>query len=199
MAYLQSHTDEELVMLLKEDNEQVFRVLYDRYWKRMLVKAYAQLGSHADAEEVVQDAFISLWKRRHKIQLKYSFHTYIASVVRYEVMARIAKNKTHGHISISEELEEATPDDATRQWLDFDDLSRQLEDAVQTLPEKCQLVFRLSREQGLTEKQIAENLDISPKTVEAHMTKALKSLRSAIGQFLSILPSIFIFLILSAL
>jgi len=199
MALMQSHTDEELVVLLNEDNEQAFRVLYDRYWKRMLVKAYAQLGSHADAEEVVQDAFINLWKRRNKLQLKYSFHTYIACVVRYEVMARMAKNKTAEHISINEELEEGTPDDATRQWLDFDDLSRQLEDAVQALPEKCQLVFRLSREQGLSEKQIAENLEISPKTVEAHMSKALRSLRSAIGQFLTILPSIFILLITSIL
>jgi RNA polymerase sigma-70 factor (family 1) len=173
-------TDEELVALLTGGDAAAFRLLYDRYWKRMLAKAYTQLGSHADAEEVVQDTFINLWNRRERLQLKYTFTTYIAAAMRYEIMARIARNKIRLHLSLDDVTVKPIADDATRQWLDFEDLLAEIESAVQALPEKCQLVFRLSREQGLTEKQIAEHLSISPKTVEAHMSKALKSLRSAL-------------------
>lgn len=177
-------TDEQLVALLIRDDEVAFRVLYEKYWQRMLIKAYIQLNSQEDAEEVVQDAFINLWKRRSRLQLKFSFHTYIAAVVRYEVMAKIALNKNRAYIALEDERLESLADDSTRQWLAFDDLYEEIEKAVQALPEKCQLVFRLSREKNLSEKQIAENLDISPKTVEAHMTKALKSLRTALDQLL---------------
>lgn len=176
--------DEQLIALLIQDDEAAFRALYEKYWQRMLIKAYTQLNSQEDAEEVVQDAFINLWKRRSRLQLKFSFHTYIAAVVRYEVMAKIALNKTREYSALQDEHLESLADDATRQWLAFDDLYEEIEQAVQALPEKCQLVFRLSRENGLSEKQIAENLNISQKTVEAHMTKALKSLRTTLNQLL---------------
>jgi RNA polymerase sigma-70 factor (family 1) len=177
-------TDEQLAARLVNSDGAAFRMLYERYWQRMLVKAYTRLGSHADAEEVVQDAFINLWKRRSRLQLRHTFHTYIAAVVRYEIMARIALNKNRDHLTIDDQHLESLSDDATRQWLAFGDLADEIEKAVQALPEKCRLVFRLSREEGLSEKQIAEKLDIAPKTVEAHMTKALKSLRSALNQLL---------------
>src|SRR5882757_8624702 len=91
MELLKTLTDEELILLIARDNTVAFKMLYNRYWKKMLAKAYTQLQSYTIAEEVVQDAFINLWKRRHTIALKYTFHTYIASVVRYEVMAQLAK------------------------------------------------------------------------------------------------------------
>lgn len=169
-------SDSELVLRLSADDQGAFRMLYERYWKKMLVKAYTQLQSHADAEEVVQDAFINLWRRRHTLQIKHTFHTYIASVVRYEVMTRIAGNKKR-FVSIEDAKPAAVEDDATRQWLDFSDLQKEIEAAIAELPEKCRLVFRMSRNEGMTEKQIAEELDISHKTVEAHMSKALKNLR----------------------
>jgi len=177
-------TDEQLVSLLIQDDEAAFRALYEKYWQRMLIKAFTQLNSQEDAEEVVQDAFINLWKRRSRLRLKFSFHTYIAAVVRYEVMARIALNKSRAYVALEEEQLQSMADDATRQWLAFDDLCDEIERTVKALPEKCQLVFRLSREKGLSDKQIAEHLDISQKTVEAHRTKALKSLRASLNQLL---------------
>ncbi|PSL47828.1 RNA polymerase sigma-70 factor (ECF subfamily) [Chitinophaga niastensis] len=174
-------TDDELVHLLIQDNEPAFRQLYTRYWKKLLIKAYTQLQSHADAEELVQDVFVSIWHRRHTIQLKYSFHTYISAITRYKIYERIAANNKAPHIETAEHC--MVVDNTTQQWLDFSALKSHIEDAVGTLPEKCQLVFRLSREQGLTEKQIAQTLGISHKTVESHMRKALRVLRGAVGHF----------------
>lgn len=169
-------SDADLVFLLAEDNYEAFSTLYSRYWKRMLVKAFTQLKSHADAEEVVQDSFINLWRRRKTLQLKHTFHTYIAAVVRYEVMTKIAGNKKN-FIFIEDAKPAAMEDDSTQQWLAFSDLQQEIETAIQSLPDKCRLVFRMSRDKGMTEKQISAELNISQKTVEAHMSKALKNLR----------------------
>lgn len=183
---LAKYTDSELISLLSKDNEQAFRVLYDRYWQRMLLKAYDRLGSYADAEEVVQDSFINLWNRRHRLKITYSFHTYFAAVVRYEVMAKLARRRNKEHEPIDEQQAMRLADDSTEQWLDFMDLSRQIEEAVHALPERCQMVFRLSRDKGLTEKQISEDLQISIKTVEAHMSKAIKTIRAALNQLFTL-------------
>lgn len=169
-------SDAELVLLLGQNSQDAFRLLYDRYWKKMLVRAFTQLQSHADAEEVVQDAFINLWNRRNKLQIRHSFHTYIAAVVRYEVMAKIA-GKKKALVSIEDVQTVPVVDDSTQEWLNFSDLRKEIDAAVEALPEKCRLVFRMSRNEGLSEKQISEELDIAQKTVEAHMSSALKKLR----------------------
>lgn len=175
-------SDEELLLMITENDEQAFRKLYERYWKKMLVKAYTILKSHDLAEEVVQDAFINIWKRRHTLVLKNSFHTYISAVVKYEVMSKVAKRSTQP-LYIEDITFFPTQDHSTQQWLDFDDLFTQMEHVIDTLPDKCQLVFRLSREEGLTARQISETLLISPKTVEAHISRALKTLRVSLSSF----------------
>ena len=177
MALLENHTDEELIELLRQDDQHAFEVLYNRYWKRMLIKAYALLGSEVDAEEVVQSTFINIWQRRERLQLKFSFHTYLASAIKYEVMALLAKKNRYKLVNIEEAFGTVTEDNSTQEYLEFTDLSLHIETTIQTLPEKCRLVYLMSREQSLSEKQIAEILVISPKTVQAHITKALKTLR----------------------
>lgn len=175
-------SDKELLVMIAEDNEYAFRTLYERYWKRMLIKAYSLLRSHDLAEEVVQDAFINLWKRRHTLLLKNSFDTYISAVVKYEVMSKLAVRFTQP-LYLDDITIAPAQDHSTQQWLDFDELYGEIQQTISTLPEKCQLVFRLSREEGLTARQISESLHISPKTVEAHISKALKTLRISLSSF----------------
>jgi RNA polymerase sigma-70 factor (family 1) len=190
MELTKALTDEELVVLIAQDNVKAFQILYNRYWKKMLAKAHAQLQSNTIAEEVVQDAFINFWKRRHKIELKYSFHTYIASVVKYEVMTQLAK-KNKEHLYMDDLSLPVVEDHSTQHWLDFDELKLQMDNLIHLLPDKCQLVFKLSREHGLSDKQISENLAISRKTVEAHISKALRTLRLSINNFLVFAPIFF--------
>jgi len=178
------YTDEELIQRISRDDEQAFRLLYERYWDKLLVHAYLKLGSNGEAEEIVQDAFIGLWRRRAFLQLKHSFYTYISAVVKYEILRRLASRKARADFEKSAAHLYREEDDSTLQWLNYEDLREQIELTIRSLPEKCRLVFRLSREEGLTERQIADSLQISPKTVEAHKTKALKTLRSTLAQFL---------------
>lgn len=193
----QSYNDNELFLLITKDDERAFRVLYNRYWKKLLVQALLKLQSKEVAEEIVQTIFINLWRRRHAIQLKYSFHTYVASMLKYEILRQLALTKIEKsrekHISGLYVI----ADSSTSQWLDYEQLRQEIEKNVQLLPEKCQLVFRLSREAGLTEKQIAESLKIAPKTVQAHMGKALKQLRTSLQQLFYLFSFIAIFVISS--
>lgn len=181
---LNTLTDNELFDLVSRNKEEAFTMLYERYWKRMLYKALLKLPSESDAEEVVQDTFIDLWNSRHRIQIKHTFHTYIASVVRYKIMAKMAANKKQTYQDIEGIESKHILDHSTEEWISFNDLRDEIEAAVKTLPEKCQLVFRMSREEGMSHKEIAEELDLSSKSVEAHITRAIKTLRKKIGPFL---------------
>lgn len=175
-----SLSDHELYSCLAHDDEEALSILYQRYWKRMLYKALLKLESDSDAEEVVQDTFMDIWSSRHRIEIKHSFQTYIAAIVKYKVMAKMAANKKIIYQSTAHIDQFEVSDNSTQQWLHFSDLRTEIENAVKMLPEKCQLIFRMSRDRGMSDKQIATQLDISQKTVEAHISKALKSLRNAI-------------------
>lgn len=184
MNNFQQYHDDQLVQLIRDDdNIAAFEVLYNRYWEKLLIQAKWKTGSEEDAEEIVQQVFMNIWRTRKNLHLTHSFYTYIASCVKYEIMATIArkqKQKTAHHNFYTATGQEA--DNNTAEWIDYESTRRQLEDTIQQLPEKCRLVFRLSRENGFTEKQIAEKLSISKKTVEAHMTRALKALRLILHQ-----------------
>lgn len=175
----QYHDDDLVRMIREEDSSAAFEALYNRYWKKLLIQAKLKTGSEEDAEEIVQHVFMNIWKTRKNLHIQHSFYTYIASCVKYEIMATLVKQKKQqkalsGFFNTAGE----SRDNYTAEWVDYESTRRELEATIQNLPEKCQLVFRLSREKGFSEKQIAEKLSISKKTVEAHMTRALKILRT---------------------
>jgi RNA polymerase sigma-70 factor (ECF subfamily) len=183
MGVYNTYTDGELVQLLQQGDEKAFRELYERYWDKLVARAFTQLASTEDAEELLHDIFIKLWQRRASLQLKYSFHTYIAAALKYEIIHKLAERKQRKPFTTIGVAVEGPADHSTQGWLDFRDLQDRLEASVSALPEQCQLVFRLSREQGLSEKEIAARLQLAPKTVQNHMTRALKKLKVALHQF----------------
>jgi RNA polymerase sigma-70 factor (family 1) len=179
MALYTSHTDEQLVALLHDSSEAAFTELYDRYWKRLLIRAKVLLHSHEDAEELVHDIFVRLWKKRTSLSITHSFHTYIAAMLQYgcfDILATRKKQRTEPQLP-------EMADVSTQQWLDFEALRQQLEAAVSQLPEKCRLVFRLSRENGLSDQQIADELDLSVNTVRTQMHRALTKLKTNLHSF----------------
>ncbi|MBB6130824.1 sigma-70 family RNA polymerase sigma factor [Mucilaginibacter lappiensis] len=175
-------TDEELFTLLKESGERPFAILYNRYWDKLLQVAFYKLQSQEDAEEAVQQVFINIWNSRTHTVLKYTFRTYISAALKYAIFAKTVQRKRHVQIPIESYESDLFIDDSTRQWLDFNDVRDKLELIISQLPEKCEIVFRLSREDGLSTKNIADQLSISTKTVEAHISKALKIIKSNLNQ-----------------
>ena len=183
-----THSDELLVTLLSGDaDKQAFTELYNRYWEKLLIQAVTKLKNEEDAKEVLQVTFMNLWRRRVSLKIRHSFHTYIASAVKYEILEKIVQQKAR--TSKEQKAVDLSPaeDNHTANWVDYETTRQRLEKTIQQLPEKCRLVFRISREKGLTEKQIAGELNISTKTVEAHIGKALKVLRTSLQNLFSFL------------
>ncbi len=179
MAALSSLPDRELVLLLKEGSEPALTALYLRYWDKLLAVATNRLDDPEEAEECVQDVFFRLWQRREDLQLSHSLATYLAVAVKYRVINAMDKQyRLRNRIERSyPELPEYQVFSAEHYLLEKE-LQEQLSASINKLPEKCRIVFKLSREHGLTHKQIATELDISEKTVEAHISKAMKDIRS---------------------
>ena len=168
---------------VKSNDDGAFTQLYQRYWKRLLVKANYLLRSNEDAEDVIHELFVALWKRREQLQIEHTFQTYIGASLKYLCLKKVAERKT---ISISSPnfFPSGQRDDSTQEWLAFHQLQNQLSSAIDDLPEKCRIIFRMSREQGFTDKEIAGKLRISTATVRTQKHRALSRLRVTLNQFL---------------
>lgn len=181
---LAQYTDHELLGLMRSGHESGFTEIYNRYWKRLLVIAANKTGDLDEAEEIVQDIFVSLWNRKTELVLTSSLNNYLAVSVKYRVIKSLAKQNLKSRFGDGRTFHCDLIDDSTQEWLEFEELQQRLGELVAALPEKCRVVYQLSRDSGYTQKQIAEQLGISEKTVEAHLGKALKTLRTGLNQTL---------------
>lgn len=130
-----------------------------------------------DAEEVVQEVFVSLWERRHSLEISGSLDAYLNTAVRYRIYNRYRdylKNRQESRISGLNDVDYSMP---ALETLEYKELELKLQHAVNTLPHKCREAFVLSREEKLPNKIIAKRLNISVNTVEKHIGKALQILR----------------------
>lgn len=182
MLFYTEKEDEDLLTLLKCNDALAFEELYNRYWKRLFVIAANRTVHPEDAEEIVQDIFTALWRRRQSLTLTSELAHYLAVSVKYRIIKMLDKYH-HQQRYIDSLVLKGEVDDSTQEWLAFDELREELAHYVKQLPTKCQLVFKLSREEGYSQKDIAETLQISEKTVEAHLGKAFKILRSKLASF----------------
>ncbi len=137
--------------------------------------AYSVVKDRDEAKDIVQHVFLNFWQKRHELQVKGTYNGYFYRSVLNASLTRLKQQKKLTAI------QEAPPQMAVNgiEQVQEDFISRQLQAAISDLPPVCQKVFRLSRFSDLSNKEIAEQLNISVKAVEKHITKALKSLREA--------------------
>jgi RNA polymerase sigma-70 factor (ECF subfamily) len=181
MSTYQNVSDQELLCLLKADDEAAFNELYKRYWSGIFLVARNRLSNDNDAEEIVQDIFCNLWRKRSSFVLDKSFKAYFSVAVKYEVINRSVR-KGRENSFIEQFSKENTEEDlSTLETLSFNELEERLYKSITLLPERCQLVFKLRFEKEYSQKEIANELDISEKTVEAHLSKARKHIRTSLG------------------
>jgi len=183
-------SDNELLSLLKEGDRNAFTTLYNRYWDKLYAVAYNRLADEYEAEEAVQNIFLDLWKRKETITLTHTLSTYLSAAIKYHVFTRLAQIRREKLRTEELKIGAIEGVETTAEWLSEKELKKQLEQSINELPEKCKIVFLLSREQNLTNKQIAEELNISEKTVEGHITKALNNLRGSLSVTLPVLLAI---------
>lgn len=178
-------SDAELIELLRQDNQGAMRQIFDRYWKKLFGVALNRLSVPERAEECVSDVLISIWERRKSINLRHTLATYLAVAVKYRAIRMLAEEYQKGSQRTVELLNEELygyEESSVDEYIFERELMESLEASVKQLPEKCRLVYRMSSEQGMSYKEIAKKLSLSEKTVQAHLTKATKDLRSELGK-----------------
>ncbi len=187
-------TDEkELYQRLKEGDERAFNTLFQKYYSSMCHFARQFLNDSEMAEETVQDMFVRIWEKRESLNIESSVKHYLFRSVRNQCLNQIQHQKIRKQYA-SMVKESAHQDiDPDQYYLEVDLLKR-IEKSIDALPVKRQEIFRLSREQGMKYKEIAEELKISVKTVEAQMGLALKHLREDLKEFSNHLVTLFLFL-----
>jgi RNA polymerase sigma-70 factor (family 1) len=175
-------SDDELLALLRNGDDKAFAELFDRYWKPLLFVAGKKLGSLDEAEDVVQELFVSIWSRRERLEINTSLGGYLATSTKYMVSRVLASRASKSQLD-EQITEKVIERDLPNHQVEFNQLESQLNNIVANLPEKCRLVYELSRESGYSHKQISETLVISEKTVESHINKALKAIRRGISSY----------------
>lgn len=176
-------SDEELVVFLKADHADAVKEIYNRYWQEILLTYHRKLHDQELAEELTQNLFISLWEKRHTAEIK-QLRFYLFGAVKYSIInyykAQSIKEKHLDYYRLNkQELENVTE----KQVL-LHDLSAALEKGIELLPLKTKQVFRLSRMQHQSVKEISSGLNISEKTVEYHITRSVKVLRLYLKEYL---------------
>lgn len=184
MKTYQSYSDDVLLSHLSKDDELAFNEIYQRYWRTLFGIASSRLRNTHIAEDIIHDVFASLWKNRNHIQIQ-SLQHYLSSATRYLVFKFIRKNTYQQHYlqSASNLADEFKLENALHNKRLLEYVNRE----VDTLPERCRTIFKYSREIGMTNKEIALEMNITSKTVENQINKALHHLRFSMKKMLQFL------------
>jgi RNA polymerase sigma-70 factor (ECF subfamily) len=174
-------TDEELMATVRAGNRTAFAEIYARHAPRVYAYLWRMLQDEALAEDLRQEAFIRLWQQRTKWSSRGSVAGYLVRVARNEALNAIEKGRVQRRWAVDQaggpQATAPAPDTVLEQRHTVECVSA----AIEALPDRAREVFSLKRDAGLSYREIGELLGISPKTVEAHMSKAYALLRSALS------------------
>lgn len=172
---------------LKNGDVKAYEVIFKKYYQRLCNYASVLLKDKTESEEVVQQVFINIWNKRDVIEIETSLQSYLYRAVNNAGLNRLKQLKMqrghHEHVK----YESVSTAESTSQSISKNELERSLYAAVERLPEQCRLTFQLSRFEGLKYQEIADELNVSVKTVENQVGKALKFLREELKEFLPLL------------
>lgn len=182
---------EPLAELLAKRDEAAFEQVFKTYFKSLHAYAFTILKDDAAAEEMVQQVFFKLWERTASLSISGSVAAYLYRAVHNESMNYLKHRKVRADHRMQVAYSMRSQADPASGKLLAGEMEKKIRDALNELPEQCRTVFQLSRFEELKYRDIAEQLDISVKTVENHMGKALKLLRAKLIDFLTALILLF--------
>ena len=171
--------------ILSHSGEEEFRQIFEVCYPRLLRFAAVYTGNIQDAEDILQNVFLRFWEIRASLQLDTSLNTYLLTMVKNHCINHLKHQQVVQRYSANRmtELQQEMSfnyyafSKFNPEQMDIESLERLTEKAIGELPEQCRKVFELSRYEGLKYREIAERLGISVKTVETHISNALKILR----------------------
>lgn len=177
--------DQDLIRKISLGDESAFEKLFKIFYKSLCSYAFGILKDGDQAEEVVQDVLFKIWQSRNELNLGTSIRAYLYRSVHNRCLNVIRHEKVkQEYQSYAVEVNKNAYESASSR-LSYNELSSKINEGLSLLPPACREVFRLSRMEGLSYKEIAGVLEISVKTVENQMGKALKLMRNHLSDFIS--------------
>ncbi|MCG8409793.1 MAG: RNA polymerase sigma-70 factor [Bacteroidales bacterium] len=175
--------EKKIVRKIREGNIYEFEVLFKKYYEMLCAFGYKYLENIEQIEEVVQDTFYNIWKNRTNLNIKTSMKSYLYTAVKNNCLqvlrTRSLDIKYENYYKANQSNKSISP----IQELNAKELAKIIDKTLNALPERCQKIFRMSRYEGFKYQEIADKLKISVKTVEANMSKALKSFRGELKEY----------------
>lgn len=167
------------IIALNKGDKTVFSSLYSHYWHQVYNFSRLYLTSQDAAEEVVQEVFVKVWESRETLRADTSFKGLLFIITRNLIFSKFRKevNEDFYRMTVLKSVEESY---TIEEEIEANDLKEYLKILINDLPPRCREVFILSRKENKSYKEIAELLSISEKTVENHISKALKILKENI-------------------
>jgi RNA polymerase sigma-70 factor (ECF subfamily) len=176
-------SESELLDRLRAGDEPAYDHLFRTYYPQLVGMAEVMLGDRADAEEAAQEVMIELWRRREKLLIDTSLRAYLFRATRNRALNRIRHQRAIRQ-SETQARPEVTVAPRAHDNLVEAEIDQTLKRVVGELPPRCREVFELSRVHGLRYVEIASVMEISVKTVEAQMGKALRTIREQLAAWL---------------
>ena len=174
-----------LLQRLIEGDARAFEEIYRQYHARVYGFIWHFTKDAATSEELTQQFFVRLWERRGQLHATHGFENQLFAIARNLTIDALRRQAREHRLYAAYEERVASPRNHTEEAVWAAEVQERAEAAIAALPPRRREIFRLSREEGLTYPEIAQRMGISIKTVEAQMTKALQSLRTQLGQFMS--------------
>ena len=190
---MQTSIDQQLIQELKAGSRHAFKKVFDAHYRSLVITAYQILKDEQVSKDAVQEVFVELWKKRARLHNGIVLLPYLKRSVMNRAI-NVLKSRKHHISSGSAPLEylkdnNRQPDES----LQDEEFKSVVLRAIDQLPDRCRAIFMLCRMEGLSHKEIAQRLDISTKTIENQITKALKLIRKEIAVYQGYTTVFFLF------
>ena len=185
-------SEKEIISNLRKGDKETFEQLFQENYKNLVLYAKKFVMDTEIARDLVQDIFVYLWEKRQKLTINKSLSSYLFRAVRNASINYLKRESTKENyvkdflINLNEGSYKTSAREDAHELVVHKDLSKNIETIIETLPEQCRNIFKMSRFRGMKNKEIAEIYAISPRTVETQIYRALKVLKENLRPYLSI-------------
>lgn len=189
----QKEQDEKLLNKIQTGDEAAFQLLFEKYYQQLCYSAYKICADEHKSKDLAQEVFLDIWKRRANLNIHTSFQAFLRRAVTYKAIDYVRAQK----LDMKETIDLGSAPERSHQNLELNELKELIHRTAEKLPERCRIIFFMSRFEEMSHKEIAAKLEISEKTIENQITKALKILRKVIADYSSSIKLFLLFYLFS--
>lgn len=176
--------EKDIYELIRDGDIKAFNLLFQRLYMQLYIYCRKFIPDPEEAKDILQNVFLHFWERRGELCIDTSLRAYLFRTVHNECLNFIRSTRQTDLLGGEETIALYDCFDRPDETLNVNEMERHLKNSIDSLPEQCRVIFRLSRFDGLSVREIAGKLDLSPRTVETQIYRALKMLKKDMKEYL---------------